>query len=74
MEQHDDHIWMTVHGEGWAIRSIERFAIEGGREAMVFFLWRGYAPLLQYLDLMVTDPDWPGYCQHAVEKLEEVYG
>jgi hypothetical protein len=71
LEQHDNHIWLTVHGEGWAIRGIER---GGSGTIYLFHLWRGYAPLLQYLDIQVRDPDWPGYCQRAVEMIEEEFG
>ena len=38
-EQHDDHIWLTVDGEAWAIRYIDRPFIG---------LWRGYWPNLGY--------------------------
>jgi hypothetical protein len=38
-EQHDDHIWLTVDGEAWAIKRVSWPLIQ---------LWRGYEPELEY--------------------------
>lgn len=63
--QHDDHIWLTVNGEAWAILAIER-----QQTCIVFRLWRGYEPRLEFLDVELRDPDWDGYCSAAVELLK----
>jgi hypothetical protein len=63
MDQHDDHIWLIVGGEPWAIRAIERCG------SLVFRLWRGYSPELEYLSVEMKNPDWDGYCEAAVEML-----
>ena len=61
MTQHDDQIWLTVMGEAWAIRKIERY---GG--CVYLHLWRGYEPDgIEYLDVALTDWDWPRYCDAA---------
>lgn len=60
--QHDDHIWMTIGGEAWAIRQISDNKI---------FYWRGYAPFLEYTVIDVRDVNWALYCEHAVKKLEK---
>lgn len=63
MSSYDDHCWLTFHGEGWAIRAIER-------DPLVFHLWRGYWPHLQFAAVEFEDPDWPAYCDAAVKMLE----
>ncbi|WFU43592.1 hypothetical protein QA640_14800 [Bradyrhizobium sp. CB82] len=63
-EQHDDHIWLTVRGEAWAIRRIR------GR---TFHLWRGYEPNLEFCAVDILDPDWDAYCAAAVELLRKQY-
>lgn len=65
-EQHHDHIWLTVGGEGWAIREIERDA--AGRPTRML-LWRGYVPTLEFANADVSEVDWPRYCDKAVEYL-----
>jgi hypothetical protein len=59
-EQHDDHIWLTAAGEAWAIR-----AIRGER----IYLWRGYAPNLQYCILEWPPVHWSHYADHAAQLL-----
>lgn len=66
--QHDDHIWMTFHGEGWAIRAIER------RPALRIHFWRGYWPDLEFVAVDFLDPDWAAYCAAAVQQLEDHHG
>lgn len=63
-EQHDHHIWLTVYGENWAIHRIGR----GAR--LMFYLWRGYEPNLQFLTIEMAEPDWDGYCAAAVAMLD----
>jgi hypothetical protein len=63
-EQHDDHIWLSVRGEGWAIRAIER-----EHEAMIFHLWRGYEPDLEFATVEFTETNWPAYCEAAAALL-----
>jgi hypothetical protein len=67
MSQHDDHIWLTVRGEGWAIRAIER-----EHDSMIFHLWRGYEPDLEYLVVEMSKPNWPAYCEAASRMLRAV--
>lgn len=62
MEPCDDHVWITVHGKNWAIRAISR---------PVFYLWRGYAPDLEFAVLDTSKIDWKAYCDAAVKLLEE---
>jgi hypothetical protein len=68
-EQHDDHIWLVLHGECWAIHSIER-----EHDETYFLLWRGYAPLLEFQTVVLTKTDWPAYCEMASQMLQEVWG
>jgi hypothetical protein len=63
--QHDDHIWLTVNGEAWAIRAIER------PDSWVFRLWRGYYPELEFLSVEVKSPDWDSYCEAAIKMLRD---
>ena len=60
VEQHDDHIWITVAGEAWAIFSIRRNR---------FLLWRGYSPNLEFMVMGVEHVDWESYCEKAHKKL-----
>jgi hypothetical protein len=62
-EQHDDHIWLTVNSEAWAIRAIER------SNPWVFHLWRGYYPELEFLSVEMKSPDWDSYCEAAIKML-----
>jgi hypothetical protein len=67
-EQHDDHIWLTVRGQGWAILGIER-----RNKTIIFRLWRGYAPSLEFSSVQMFDPDWEPYCEAAVDMLNEYW-
>ena len=60
--QHDDHIWLTVDGEAWAIYRI-RWPI--------IFLWRGYAPNLEYFAVEMSEFDNDAYVAKAAAMLEE---
>jgi hypothetical protein len=62
INQHDDHIWLTWMGEGWAIRRIEY---------PIIHLWRGYEPDLEYSAIDVSKVDWDAYCRMAVQMLSE---
>ncbi|HEY7415671.1 MAG TPA: hypothetical protein VH593_10805 [Ktedonobacteraceae bacterium] len=66
-EQHDDHIWLVVAGESWAIHSIQRKA---GYTRLN--LWRGYEPNLEYSEY-VLDPGWDTerYIKTARQMLKE---
>ena len=63
--QHHDHIWLTVHGEAWAIQAIER--PEPG--VITLHLWRGFAPNLEMTTVALENPDWAAYCDAAVEMM-----
>jgi hypothetical protein len=58
--QHDDHIWLTVGGEAWAIKWIHWPFIG---------LWRGYAPDLEfnYVDMSKFNTD--SYVARAAARL-----
>jgi hypothetical protein len=58
--QHDDHIWLTVNGEAWAIAAINRPFI---------MLWRGYLPDLEFNLISMQDFDAEDYCDKAVALL-----
>jgi hypothetical protein len=58
--QHDDHIWLTVNGEGWAIYQMKWPHI---------WLWRGYYPNLQFTMVNMTEFDAKKYCDMAVKLL-----
>jgi len=60
-EQHDDHIWLTVRGEGWAVHRIEN--------ETTFILWRGYAPDLEYEWVVWPKWWWKRYVKAAVRML-----
>lgn len=66
-EQYDDHVWMVVRGEAWAIRSIVRF----GPNFMKINMWRGHAPNLEFQKVWVFNPDWESYCTEAAKMLED---
>jgi hypothetical protein len=59
--QYDDHIWVTVRGESWAIAEIYKSWI---------WLWRGYwGDEHQPMEVALLDTngiDWVGYCNRAV--------
>lgn len=65
-EQHDDHVWITVFGESWAIECIMR----GPGNTLILDLWRGYEPDLERLSIEVANFDAEAYCAAAVEMLE----
>jgi hypothetical protein len=58
--QHDDHIWLTVNGEAWAIYQMKWPNI---------WLWRGYYPNLQFTMVNMTEFDAKKYCDMAVKLL-----
>jgi hypothetical protein len=64
-EQHDDHIWLVCGGEAWAIMAIQRH-----ENRVVFYLWRGFAPDLEFSSVEFYDPDWTDYCEKAVAMLQ----
>lgn len=55
--QHDDHIWLTVHGEAWAIRAMHW---------PVIWLWRGYWPDLEYTVVRLDNFNSDHYADAAV--------
>ena len=61
-EQHDDHIWLTVDGENWAIYFMEWPYI---------WLWRGYEPKLEFSVVEMSDFNAESYCDKAVALLYE---
>jgi hypothetical protein len=60
--QHDDHIWVTVRGEAWAIERILRYY----PDVMVFHLRRGYEPNLEFSWFSVSDHNWEHHYEEAV--------
>jgi hypothetical protein len=68
-EQHDDHIWLRAGGEPWAIMAIQR-----REDRIIFYLWRGYYPILEYNVMELVNPDWEAYCEVAVRMLREYWG
>ena len=60
--QHDDHIWLTVNGEGWAIRALEW---------PIIFLWRGYEPNLEYCAVEMSRFNAKSYADKAVAMLKD---
>jgi hypothetical protein len=72
--QHDDHIWLTVGGEAWAIESISGSIIylwRGYAPTLEFYLWHGYYPSLEYSVVDMTGFDYDDYCAKAARALEE---
>jgi hypothetical protein len=63
-EQHNDHIWLTVKGEAWAIRSIED---------KVMHLWRGWEPDVERMSIDLSRARWSSYCDAAVAFLKAAY-
>lgn len=65
--QHDDHCWLTAGGEAWAIRRIMRRP-----EGLRFYVWRGYAPHLEYATIdMPADWDMQRYAAKAASYLAD---
>jgi len=58
--QHDDHIWLTLQGENWAIAAICWPFIA---------LWRGYDPDIEYHMVMMVDFDAEAYADAALKLL-----
>lgn len=52
----DDHCWLTVAGDGWAIRRWR---------PPILYLWRGYRPRLQFTVVDTSNVDWEEYCRRA---------
>lgn len=67
--QHDDHIWLTILGEAWAIQAIHRYP----GEAYLFRLWRGYEPNLEFTDMVLTNTNWERYCVACVAVMHKEY-
>lgn len=59
--QHDDHIWLTVEGEAWAIESMNW---------PVIMLWRGYEPDLEFRCIELDGFPVEAYCDAAVATLK----
>lgn len=79
-EQHNDHIWLTFAGEGWAIHSIlhngeSAFPIGTANvllvtaPAPVFNLWRGY-DAIEIRRMSWPKYYWPRYARRAAKMLE----
>jgi hypothetical protein len=62
LEQHDDHIWLVVKGEAWAIQAIKM---------PIIYLWRGYMPNCEYNAIDMSDFDYDLYCFRAFLSLLE---
>jgi hypothetical protein len=62
--QADDHCWLTVRQEAWAIRGVEDKTLH---------LWRGWAPNLEYLTIDLSRARWGPYCDKAVEFLRAAW-
>lgn len=58
--QHDDHIWLSIYDQAWAIHSIRWPAI---------VVWRGYWPALEFNIFDGSSVNWPAYCDQAVKLL-----
>ena len=59
-EQHDDHIWLTVNGEAWAICAMAW---------PIIFLWRGYEPDIEWTVLDMTRFNSEAYADRATKLL-----
>jgi hypothetical protein len=60
--QHDDHIWLTVKGEAYAIYKIDWPLI---------ILWRGYAPHLEFTAVSMENFDAERYVSECERLLDE---
>lgn len=60
-EQHDDHVWLTVNGEAWAIQAMEW---------PIVFLWRGYEPNLEFSAVDLSGFNAESYVNKAVAVLD----
>ena len=63
-EPHDDHCWLTVRQEAWAIRAIEDKTLH---------LWRGWEPEIETMTIDMSRAKWGPYCDKAVEFLRAAY-
>lgn len=61
--QHDDHIWLTVYGEAWAIRAMSWPYI---------LLWRGYEPDLEFAVIHMSGFCQEAYCEKAAALLKDM--
>jgi hypothetical protein len=59
-EQHDDHIWLTVGGENWAIYFMSWPYI---------WLWRGYEPSLEFSVVEMSNFNADTYADKALALL-----
>lgn len=69
MEQHDDHIWMVVNGEGWAIHKIVHH-----HDLTIFHFWRGYEPDIEYCSFSAQGNWQQDYCDMACWMMEDYFG
>jgi hypothetical protein len=66
LKQHDDHVWMSINGVGWAIHGIAR-----RHDLMLVSLWRGYEPNIETCTIKLT-LDWQQeYSDMAHRMLED---
>jgi hypothetical protein len=63
-EQHNDHIWLTIASEAWAIQSIED---------KMMHLWRGWEPEVERMSIDLTRAKWDKYADAAVAFLKAAY-
>lgn len=59
-EQHNDHIWLTVKGEAWAILAIR---------SPIIYLWRAWHPKLEFSAIDISNFNFESYCAAAQRKL-----
>ena len=59
-EQHDDHIWLTVNGEGWAIHKLDWPYV---------WLWHGYEPHIEHLFMDLSGFNADAYANAALKLL-----
>lgn len=60
-EQYDDHVWLDINGEEWAIERIERFGPAHFRMA----LWRVADEGVEYQWVDFRHVDWSPYVEAA---------
>lgn len=61
--QHNDHVWLNVHNENWAIHAVI---------GPIIVLWRGYDPDLEWSAIDISEMDWTAYVEAAVALLTRV--
>lgn len=64
-DQHDDHIWLTVGGESWAICFMHW---------PYMVLWRGFAPNLEFSFLDMSEFNPEAYHEAWLRVMEQEYG